>query len=475
MQAKSAGAEAERVPFWSALIRDRRIAPAVGLGFTSGMPFLLTYSTQSAWLTDAGVPLATIGLLSELTLAYKFKFVWAPFLDQYDPPLLGRMLGRRRGWLIVAIVGVMAMLAGIAFGDPGHWIWWTVGFSLALGIAGATLDLVLDGWRITSVRPPEKQAVLSAWTEIGWRVGNLAAGAGALYLADHIGWKGSYLCMAALMTVGIVATLLAPEPSSDLKPHKPHAGFVETVWAPIRDLLKRLGPMALAILLLVAGFRMPGYIASAMAIPLFKHQGFTNTDIATVTKVFGFWIALGGTFMAGWLIPRIGMMSSLLIGHGSRIGLASGARVAGGARWGRRQGILYLRAGGRRRGVCLRVRVGRAHHLHVDARVSGACGKPVRTSDIVMRLSRQHPGRVLGFRDRTHRLRLVLHMDLAHRHPRRAIGGLCLVPRRHIGRGADPGGRRALEPAAIHPSFAGSASTAANGTASTSVGAGAKT
>src|SRR3974390_1596805 len=196
----------------------------------------------------------------------------------------------------------------------GHWIWWTVGFSFALGIVGATLDLVLDGWRITSVRPPEKQAVLSSWTEIGWRVGNLAAGAGALYLADHIGWKGAYLCMAALMLVGIVATLLAPEPPSDMEPHKPHAGFVETIWAPIHDLLKRLGPMAAAILLLVAGFRMPGYIASAMAVPLFKHPGFTNTDIATVTKVFGFWIALGGTFMAGWLIPRIGMTSSLLIG-----------------------------------------------------------------------------------------------------------------------------------------------------------------
>jgi MFS transporter, PAT family, beta-lactamase induction signal transducer AmpG len=231
MQATIASTDAERVPFWSALIRDRRIAPAMGLGFTSGMPFLLTYSTQSAWLTDAGVPLTTIGLLSELTLAYKFKFVWAPFLDQYDPPLIGGVLRRRRGWLLVAILVVMAMLAGIALGDPGHWIWWTVGFSFALGIAGATLDLVLDGWRITSVRPPEKQAVLSSWTEIGYRVGNLAAGAGALYLADHIGWRGAYLCMAALMLVGIVATLLAPEPPSDILPHKPQAGFAETIWA----------------------------------------------------------------------------------------------------------------------------------------------------------------------------------------------------------------------------------------------------
>jgi MFS transporter, PAT family, beta-lactamase induction signal transducer AmpG len=130
-------------------------------------------------------------LLSELTLAYKCKFFWAPFLDQYDPPLIGDVLGRRRGWLILAILSVMAVLAAIAFGDPAHWIWWTVGFSLALGIAGATLDLVLDGWRITSVRRPQQQAVLSSWTEIGRRVGNLAAGAGALYLADLIGWRGA--------------------------------------------------------------------------------------------------------------------------------------------------------------------------------------------------------------------------------------------------------------------------------------------
>jgi len=300
--------------FWSALFTDRRIAPALGLGFTSGIPFLLVYSTQSAWLSDIGISIATIGLLSELTLAYKFKFLWAPFLDRYDPPLLGRFLGRRRGWIVVAQLGVMAAAAGIAFGDPAHQLAWTIAFSLALGFAGATLDLVIDGWRITSVRPPEKQAVLSSWTEIGWRLGNLAAGAGALFLADRIGWRGAYLCMAALMLPGMLAAVLAPEPASDKRPHLARTGFLDTIWTPIRELLTRLGPMAPVILLLVAGFRMPGYIASAMAVPLFKHQGFSNTDIATVTKLFGFWIALGGTFLAGALIPRIGMLPSLLIG-----------------------------------------------------------------------------------------------------------------------------------------------------------------
>ncbi|MER2266935.1 AmpG family muropeptide MFS transporter [Methylobacterium oxalidis] len=312
----AAVAPPEPTPFWSALFTDRRIAPALGLGFTSGIPFLLVYATQSAWLSDIGISIATIGLLSELTLAYKFKFLWAPFLDRYDPPVLGRLLGRRRAWIIVAQLGVMAALAGIAFGDPAHQLAWTIVFSLALGFAGATLDLVIDGWRITSVRPPEKQAVLSSWAEIGWRIGNLAAGAGALFLADWIGWRGAYLCMGGLMLPGMLAAVLAPEPPSDKHPshHLVRAGFVETVWAPIRELLSRLGPAAPVILLLVAGFRMPGYVSSAMAVPLFKHQGFSNTDIATVTKLFGFWIALGGTFLAGALIPRIGMLPSLLIG-----------------------------------------------------------------------------------------------------------------------------------------------------------------
>src|ERR1700683_4693977 len=110
MQATIASTEPERIPFWSSLITDRRIAPALGLGFTSGMPFLLTYSTQSAWLTGAGVPLATICLLSELTLAYKFKFLWAPFLDQYDAPVFSRLLGRRRGWIVGSQLGVMGGL-----------------------------------------------------------------------------------------------------------------------------------------------------------------------------------------------------------------------------------------------------------------------------------------------------------------------------------------------------------------------------
>ncbi len=313
MQIRLMRRASEKVSSLNHLVSDRRLATMLGLGFSSGIPFLLVYVTQSAWLSEAKVPIGILGLMSELTLAYKFKFVWAPFLDRYDAPVFSRLLGRRRGWIIVSQIAVMLALACVAFGDPAHWLAWTVVFSLALGFAGATQDVVIDGWRIT-VAPAERQALMSSWSEIGWRVGNFAAGAGALYLADSFGWRAAYLCMAALMAPGMIAALLAPEPESDKAAHSEQPGFVTTITTPIKELITRLGPLAVPVLVMVAGFRMPGYVSSAMALPLFKSLHFSNTDIATVTKLFGFWVALGGTFLASYIVPRIGMMASLLVG-----------------------------------------------------------------------------------------------------------------------------------------------------------------
>lgn len=171
----------------------------------------------------------------------------------------------------------------------------------------------MDGWRIT-VAPKEKLAFMTSVAEMGYRVGTLAAGAGALYIANFYGWRAAYLSMAAIMSLGLMAAFLAPEPRSDLETHRQRPDFVFTITEPIRELWRRLGPMALAILLLIAGFRMPGYVSSAMAIPLFKSLHFSEADIATVTKVFGFWISLGGTLAAGLAARRFGMMKSLLIG-----------------------------------------------------------------------------------------------------------------------------------------------------------------
>ena len=300
--------------FLDHLRQDRRYAAMVGLGFSSGMPFLLVYITQSAWLSEAKVPLEMIGLMSWLTLAYKLKFVWAPLLDHYDAPFLSAALGRRRGWIVLSQFSVAVTLAGVAFGDPGQQLLWTVLFSLALGIAGATQDIVIDGWRINAA-PNEKQALMSSFSEMGYRVGNLCAGAGALFLADRFGWRAAYLCMAAMMAPGMISALLAPEPETDLHHARPRReSLAKTIIAPIRELFDRLGPLALPVFLLVAGFRMPGYVSNAMAIPLFKALHYSDSEIATVTKLFGFGVALAGVFACSWAVPRIGLMSSMLVG-----------------------------------------------------------------------------------------------------------------------------------------------------------------
>ena len=183
----------EKASLLAHLSADRRYLAMLGLGFSAGIPYLLVYPTQSAWLSDAQVPIQTIGLMSELTIAYKFKFIWAPFLDKYDAPVFSALLGRRRGWIVLSQIAVMLALIGVAFGDPAHLLGYTVAFSLALGVAGATQDVTIDGWRITSV-PVAKQSVMTAISEMGYRVGNLAAGAGALAARRQI-WLAYRLCL----------------------------------------------------------------------------------------------------------------------------------------------------------------------------------------------------------------------------------------------------------------------------------------
>ena len=338
MQQDLEGGQAAKPSFLSHLFADRRIGAMMGLGFSSGIPYLLVYVTQSAWLSEARVPITLIGLMSELTIAYKFKFLWAPFLDRYDAPLFGRLLGRRRGWIVVSQIAVMVTLAGVAFGDPAHWLAWTVVFSLALGFAGATQDVVIDGWRIT-VAPLDRQPLMSSYSEMGYRVGILCSGAGALLLADHLGWRAAYLLMAAAMVPGMIAALFAPEPESDIDrvvPGEPQR-FAATVAAPIKEMVKRLGPMAIPVFLLVAGFRMPGYVSNAMAMPLFKALHYSDTDIATVTKLFGFGVALCGVFFSSFLVSRIGLMAALLVGtvlgSASHLSLAYLAAHGGGDFW----------------------------------------------------------------------------------------------------------------------------------------------
>ena len=205
------------------VLTDGRIALMLPLGFSSGLPFLLVFSTLSAWLREAGISRTEIGLLSWVALAYSFKFLWAPIVDRYDAPILSRLLGRRRGWMALSQIVVALGLIGIAFGDPQSSLGLTVAAALLVAFASATQDVVIDGWRI-DVAATERQGMMAASYQLGYRLALICAGAGALYIAEFVNWRSAYLAMAALMAVGLVGTLLAPRvDESAARQHLPFA------------------------------------------------------------------------------------------------------------------------------------------------------------------------------------------------------------------------------------------------------------
>jgi PAT family beta-lactamase induction signal transducer AmpG len=292
------------------VLRDPRLALMLALGFSSGLPFLLIFSTQSVWLREAGVSRSAIGLMSYAALAFAFKFAWAPVIDRFDPPGFGALLGRRRGWMLLAQIGVALGLAGLAFGDPARTLTWNVAFAFLTAFAAATQDATIDGWRIDAA-PPERQGMMAAIYQLGYRLAMLCAGAGALYLADFVSWRAAYLAMAGLMVVGVGGCLLSPR--LDL-PAPEAAAKAAAFGEPLADLVRRYGASLVAILALVAIYRLPDFVSGVMANPLYIDLGFSKSEIATVSKLYGVWIGMAGAFGGGVAVARLGRMPSLLIG-----------------------------------------------------------------------------------------------------------------------------------------------------------------
>lgn len=293
---------------------DRTLALMLGLAYGTGLPFLLVFSTQSARLTEAKVPIESIGLISWVALCYSLKFLWSPLIDRVDIPVLAALLGRRRAWLLTAQCGVILGLFGLALGDPAQSLGFIIACSALTAFFGATQDIVVDGWRIDAA-PIERQGIMAATYQLGYRLALLSAGAGAFYIAQFSGWRQAYACMAALMLVGVVAGILSPRlPDRDRSMDRRGFGFGSSFVEPLADLGRRLGWWLAAILLLVALYRLPDFLTGVMANPLYITLGFQKAEIATVTKVWGIWIGIGGAFAGGIAIARLGLMPSLLIG-----------------------------------------------------------------------------------------------------------------------------------------------------------------
>lgn len=284
-------------------------------GFASGLPFLLVGGTLSVWLKDSGVSLEDIGLLSLAGLAYAFKFIWAPLVDEIRLPLLGR-LGRRRAWLLAAqgllAISLLAMSAVTPAGSLGLF----VAITVLAGLAGATQDVVIDAYRI-EIAPQEQQGALAATYTLGYRLALLVSGALALLLADHLPWPQIYQGMVALVGLIMLATLAAREPEAapaSASGTSFLAGLRHSVAGPFRDFFLRYrGRLGLGLLLFIGLFKISDQMLGVMALPFYLDCGFSKTQIAAVSKLFGVWVGIAGAFLGGAVVVRLGIQRTLLI------------------------------------------------------------------------------------------------------------------------------------------------------------------
>ena len=279
------------------------------LGFGCGLPFLLVGYTLSIWLREAQYDLGAIGLISYATLFYVFKFVWAPLIDRLELPVLCP-LGRRRSWLLLSQSVLCLALLAMAFTGPQTSIDVFVALVGVAAFAGATQDTVVDAYRI-EIAPVEAQAALAATYTFGYRLALIASGAGALYLADFAGWTAAYTVMAGLLLVPLVATLAAREPSA---PVRDRPGWAESFVGPFREFFGRNGVvLALALLAFVGLFKMPDQMMGVIAGPFYIDSGFDKSQIATVSKVFGVWVGIAGTFLGGLAVAGFGLRGPLAV------------------------------------------------------------------------------------------------------------------------------------------------------------------
>ncbi len=313
-----------------------RVIGMLFLGFSAGLPFLLVFSTLSAWLTDADVSRTTIGFFSWIGITYSIKVFWAPVVDRLPLPILSRLLGQRRSWLLLAQSGIAAGLLLLAYTTPAQHLTLFALYALLVAFSSATQDIVIDAYRIEAVEK-EYQAAMAASYVLGYRVATLASGAGALYLAGFINWEIAYVGMALLTLVGIITTLTIREPehrmSSDTLAYEEKLinqvearvrlkglgqriaeWFLSAVVSPFSDFFRRTGKQALIILLLIGTYRITDITMAVMANPFYLDIGFSKIDIANISKLFGFFLTITGAVLGGILVVRFGILKILLLG-----------------------------------------------------------------------------------------------------------------------------------------------------------------
>ena len=285
------------------VICSGRMLVTLIMGFASGLPLLLTMSVLQAWMKEKDIDLSVIGLITLVQIPYTWKFLWAPLLDRFIPPFLGR----RRGWLFLIQIALVCAIACLGFTDPVHRFWMMTFTALLVSFLSASQDIVIDAYRREDL-PDNELGLGSSIYIYGYRMGTLLASGGGLILADHISFAYVYLIMAACMLPCVVTTLFAPEPAV---PENTPKTLKEAILAPMKEYFSR--PGALLILTFILLYKIGDTMASAMTIPFYLDIGFSKTEIGTVVKLFGTWAVIVGAITGGFLMLRLGIRRSLWI------------------------------------------------------------------------------------------------------------------------------------------------------------------
>ncbi|WP_211101399.1 MFS transporter [Niveispirillum sp. SYP-B3756] len=316
---------AKTKPGWRDVARSLRrpkVVVALLLGFSSGLPFLLTGNTLGFWLREGGSNLAVIGFLSWVGVVYSLKMFWAPLVDRLDVPLLGR-LGRRRGWMVLSQLLVGAGLLGMAVVGPsgGQGLWALGGFALLAAIASATQDIVVDGWRIESAADGDEQGLLAATFQMGYRAAMLATDSLILLLAAVIGWQLSYGVAGLAMGLGLVATLMATEPQRHLPAGDAAAaplwtgkGLFDAIAGPFLAFLRTHRELSVLMLLVVSLYRLGDFLIGPMINPFYVDLGLSKEVVGSVRASIGLWASLLGIAVGGLCSVRLGFNRTLILG-----------------------------------------------------------------------------------------------------------------------------------------------------------------
>jgi len=305
-----------------------RTATMLVLGASCGLPLLTIANVLSLWLTDAGVSMTDIGLFAYTLLPYSFKFVWAPLLDQLRLPVLHRLLGKRRSWMLVAQFGILIAFIGLTLSDPRTELLQVALFSLLLGFSGASQDISVDAWRI-EIAPAEEQGTMLGAYQLGYRLTALATAALAPYIAQLVSWHAGLVFLGALIFLGMGATLAAGRPPEEDAREAAQAvekklnisgnigsalgWFYGAAVAPFVDFFRAHRWAGLLILAMVGTYRLPDFIMGTVARPMYR-QSFSLIEIGTMSGLIGVWVTIAGALIGGFFVFRLGIMRSLLIG-----------------------------------------------------------------------------------------------------------------------------------------------------------------